>query len=1681
MKTNCIPSTNQPLVKALICVFLVLLCCSIAYGQNQNNTPQRGFHPAGSYALTDLEDINTVNGNMMFRVPLTGLPHGRGNSPGASLGLIYNSKLYDTQADSEMEPGGSDLLPISILRASDEGGWRYGFHYQLKLEHKDEHFPNVPVCNPGQAPGDKIYKLKMSFPDGSVREFHPLGYTGDPGSFYAIRPDGWVASCNSLPGYWTYNPISYYTTDGTYLRLVVDHDDETGNWSNNPWTLYFPDGTRITFNEPGSAGQRFYDRNNNFTEVRSIYYNGHPAHQIIDQLNRSIIIEYDTAIGRDYVYSPGVNNAQLQWTINWTFTYVLKGYYADEFSGMAFPKEVNVGFYVVSQIILPPQAGTLSYTFTYSGSPTYPYPIHTNGYGELSSVTLPSGAQATYQYFYNIHDYLNWNRVLDNHPSSRNLTWQREYDCAPSCPSDPATETWQYSPVTTANCPGQACAKLIKPDGGTLTEYITNTGAWDGKLVYKTEHPDGSVMERIWQQNVPYGLTVLTSSVEANVYVKTEFTSVKDANGTLVKTAIKDYNQDKNGNVTQVKEYDWVAYSSVPRDVSGKPTGIPAGAVLKRVKVNTYYSPTPDASDTTTDDPDVYHKTTSPRLRNAIESSEVRSGTSVSSVLSRNEYFYDNFSTTGNLITEKSWDSTKGAIMRPLTSGNSISVTHQYDGVYGNRRFTTDARGYQSEFVYDANNLYVIQTKVALGTSVQRRTDRAYDFSTGVVTSETDFDNNVTSQMTYDAFGRPTIVKEAVGTPNEKWMRTEYNDQARRVVVRAALSATDDQKLVTVQHYDQLGRIRLSRQLENPNDDVTNETLGIKVQTRYFAGDLTYPNSYQVVSNPYRAATSSAAGSEGTMGWTRTKLDEGGRVIEVETFNATLPQPWGAGAGSTGTLVTGYDAEFTTVTDQAGKVRRSMIDGLGRLARVDEPGGSGGLGDKTSPNQPTSYTYNALNNLTQVNQGAQTRTFVYSSLSRLISATNPESGPVTYVYDNNGNLTSKTDARPVTTTITYDALNRPTTKTYSCTTPAVSYVYDNQPLPSGAPSSFNRGSAVGQLVAVNYGSNSSAGSYYGYDELGRVVRKTQQINGNNYAVTASYNLASAMIGEIYPSGRAVTYSYDIAGRLSSFTGNLGDSVSRNYATGITYTSAGLMTQEKFQAGTANQLYHNLHYNNRLQLYDARLGTGTGDGQAAEWTWNRGALLMYYDSNYAYGDGGLNNNGNVYRMDHFIPLNDSVSQWAITEDYYGYDALNRLASFTDLSGGATSASQNFNYDRYGNRWVTSATGGVSSYWPSYSASNNRISNLTYDAAGNITSDPATGGTMIYDGENRLVMATSGGGGSYTYDGEGKRVKRMLAGGQEWWYVYGIGGELLAEYLSTAPTTVKKEYGYRDGQLLVVWNGDESTADKKLKWLVQDHLGSTRMEADKSGSLVGMTRHDYAPFGEELFAGIRKGAQGQPQYGYTASNVRQKFDAYERDNETGLDYAQARYYANIQGRFTSPDEFNGGPEEVFGPGRSSDEKQALPYADIFNPQSLNKYQHCLNNPLRYIDPEGHQTSDLENIRKGLKALELSKKALERLGKSGSLVSAATEIALEGVFGPKIYFSRGGLDKAESAFAAEVAVYSGRSFMGVASRDAPGIDGVSFGLLTTNGVFKDIQLTGHWRKQAAQHCGFSGLFRV
>jgi RHS repeat-associated protein len=125
---------------------------------------------------------------------------------------------------------------------------------------------------------------------------------------------------------------------------------------------------------------------------------------------------------------------------------------------------------------------------------------------------------------------------------------------------------------------------------------------------------------------------------------------------------------------------------------------------------------------------------------------------------------------------------------------------------------------------------------------------------------------------------------------------------------------------------------------------------------------------------------------------------------------------------------------------------------------------------------------------------------------------------------------------------------------------------------------------------------------------------------------------------------------------------------------------------------------------------------------------------------------------------------------------------------------------------------------------------------------------------------------------------------------------------------------------------------------INWLVADQLGTPRMVVDKTGALGNVKRHDYLPFGEELFA-----SQGTrtTTLGYSGDAIRQKFTSKERDSETGLDYFGARYYAYTQGRFIGVD--------MAGP-------------DFLNPQTLNKYQYCVNNPLRHIDRNGLYEEDV-----------------------------------------------------------------------------------------------------------------------
>jgi RHS repeat-associated protein len=119
-----------------------------------------------------------------------------------------------------------------------------------------------------------------------------------------------------------------------------------------------------------------------------------------------------------------------------------------------------------------------------------------------------------------------------------------------------------------------------------------------------------------------------------------------------------------------------------------------------------------------------------------------------------------------------------------------------------------------------------------------------------------------------------------------------------------------------------------------------------------------------------------------------------------------------------------------------------------------------------------------------------------------------------------------------------------------------------------------------------------------------------------------------------------------------------------------------------------------------------------------------------------------------------------------------------------------------------------------------------------------------------------------------------------------------------------------------------------------YVTADTLGTPRVMTDNGGGVKA--RHDYLPFGEEISAGV--GGRTQQQGYSQVDNVRQQFAGSERDDETGLDFMQARYYSSPMGRFTSVD-----PIYI-----SKDR--------LVDPQAINLYAYVRNNPLSYIDPTG-----------------------------------------------------------------------------------------------------------------------------
>jgi RHS repeat-associated protein len=106
---------------------------------------------------------------------------------------------------------------------------------------------------------------------------------------------------------------------------------------------------------------------------------------------------------------------------------------------------------------------------------------------------------------------------------------------------------------------------------------------------------------------------------------------------------------------------------------------------------------------------------------------------------------------------------------------------------------------------------------------------------------------------------------------------------------------------------------------------------------------------------------------------------------------------------------------------------------------------------------------------------------------------------------------------------------------------------------------------------------------------------------------------------------------------------------------------------------------------------------------------------------------------------------------------------------------------------------------------------------------------------------------------------------------------------------------------------------------------DYLKTASVIADSTGTIKAES--DYYPWGGELQ--------------FVANDFNSyKFTGKERDAESGLDDFGARFDSSSLSRFITVDS---GPFH------------------LTNPGSLNRYSYALNNPLRYLDPDGKESID------------------------------------------------------------------------------------------------------------------------
>ena len=245
-----------------------------------------------------------------------------------------------------------------------------------------------------------------------------------------------------------------------------------------------------------------------------------------------------------------------------------------------------------------------------------------------------------------------------------------------------------------------------------------------------------------------------------------------------------------------------------------------------------------------------------------------------------------------------------------------------------------------------------------------------------------------------------------------------------------------------------------------------------------------------------------------------------------------------------------------------------------------------------------------------------------------------------------------------------------------------------------------------------------------------------------------------------------------------------------------------------------------------------------------------------------------------------------------QEVYKYDDAGNILKLNHThfgnAGAPQSVNRNFTVEAATNRLQVVAFG-------------SKVFNYTYDANGNMTGE-GTSRHFEWDCADRMRVYRTQTTGSepslhahYLYDAGGQRVKKVVRkqGGKVEVTVY-IDGAF--EYQRSSSASLVEENNTlhtMDNKIRVaqvrVGKPFASDTTPAVKYHFGDHLGTSNTVTDGSGILIN--REEYSPYGETTFGS------------YTRKRYR--FTGKERDEESGLNYHGARYYASWLLRWSNCD--------------------------------------------------------------------------------------------------------------------------------------------------------------------------------